>query len=78
MPGLNEIDPREGWLKVTFVKWCKEEEKVKKMGQFLGTHISRTTRLISFKFGMWSRIYEEHKICEFDRNRPSGNRDMRG
>ena len=30
MPNLKEIDPREGcfgWLKVTFVKWCDEEEE---------------------------------------------------
>ena len=47
------------------------------MGQFSGTHISRTTGPISFKFGMWGRIYGGHKICEFDINRPSGYRDMR-
>ena len=43
MPNLKEIDPREGCfcrLKVTFVKRCKEEEKVKKMGQFSETYIS--------------------------------------
>ena len=43
-----------GWLKVTFVKRREEEEeeKVKKIGQFSGTHISQTTGPISFKFGM--------------------------
>ena len=45
-----------------------KKKKVKKIGQFSGTHISRTTRLISFKFGMQDRVYGEHKICEFDRN----------
>ena len=35
-----------GWLKVTFVKRCEEEEKGEKIGQFSGTHISRTTRPI--------------------------------
>ena len=41
------------WLKVTFVKRCEEKKKkVKEIGQFSGTHISRTTRSISFKFGM--------------------------
>ena len=37
-----------GWLKVTFVNGTKNK-KVKKMGQFLETYISRTTGLISFK-----------------------------
>ena len=50
MPNLKEINPWEGffgWLKVTFVKQCEEEEKVKKMGQFSVTHILRTTEPIS-------------------------------
>ena len=68
MSNLKEIDPREGWLKVTFVKWCEEEEKVKKMGQYSGTHISQTTAPISFKFGMYGRLYRGHKVFEFDRN----------
>ena len=38
-----------GWFKVTFVKRYKEEEKGEENGQFSGTHISRTTGLISFK-----------------------------
>ena len=54
-------------LKVTFVKRCKEEEeeKVKKMGQFSGTHISQTTWPISFKFGVYGHVCGGHKICEF-------------
>ena len=40
------------------------------MGQFSGTHISQTTGLISFKFGMYSCIYRGHQINEFDRNWP--------
>ena len=81
MPNMKEIDLWEGcfgWLKFTFVKRCKEEEKVKKMGQFSGTHISQTTMPISFKFGMQGRVYREHKICELDRNWPCGYRDTRG
>ena len=65
------------FLKSLRVKRC-EEEKVKKMGQFSGTHISLTTEPISFKFGMLGRVYGGHKICAFDRNRPSVYRDMRG
>ena len=38
------------------------------MGQFSGTHISRTTGPISFKCGMLGRVYVGHNICEFDRN----------
>ena len=34
-----------------FVILCKEE-KLKKIGQFLGTNISRTAEAISFKFDM--------------------------
>ena len=55
MSNLNESIHEKGvfgWLKVTFVKWCEEEEKGEKMGQFSGTHISQTTEPISFKFGM--------------------------
>ena len=48
------------------------------MGQFSGTHISQMTKLISFKFGMYGRIYGGHKISEFDINQPSGYRDTRG
>ena len=44
VPNLKEIDPWEGcfgWLKITFLKRYEEEDKkVKKMGQFSGTHIS--------------------------------------
>ena len=61
-----------------FVKQCKVEEKCEENRQFLGTHISWTTGLISFKFGKYSCIYEGHKIYEFDRNWPSSYRDMRG
>ena len=31
------------------------------MGQFSGTHISQTTRPISFKFGKWGCVYGGHK-----------------
>ena len=31
------------------------------MGQFSGTHISRTAWLISFKFEMLGRVYGGHK-----------------
>ena len=39
---------------------------------------TQTTGPISFKFGMYGRVYGGNKICEFDRNQPSGCRDMRG
>ena len=67
MLNLKEIDSLEGclWLAQSyFCKRCKEEEKVKKMGQFSGTKISQTTGLISFKFGMWGCIYGGHKIYQ--------------
>ena len=48
------------------------------MRPFLGTHISQTTGPIFFKLGSYSHVYEGHKTCEFDRNQPSGYRDMRG
>ena len=35
-----------------FVILCKEEKNVKKIGQFLGTNISRTAEAISFNFDM--------------------------
>ena len=36
-----------------FVILCEgKEENVKKIGQFLGTNISRTAEVISFKFDM--------------------------
>ena len=54
------------------------KKKVKKMGQSSGTHILRTIGPISFKCGMYSRVYGGHKICEFDRNWHSGYRDIRG
>ena len=38
-----------GWLKITFVKWCEEEEKGE---ENRSTHISQTTGAISFKCGM--------------------------
>ena len=56
----------------------KKKKKVKKIGQFSGIHISQTTGLISFKYGMLGRVYGGHKICEFDRNWPTGYRDMTG
>ena len=59
MPNLKEIDPREGCFllaQVTFVKRCEEEEKVKKIGQFSGTHISRTTGLISPLLNLVCRV----------------------
>ena len=43
---------------------------MKIMGQFSGTHISQTTGLVSFKFGMKSCIYGGHQIYKFDRNWP--------
>ena len=55
-----------------------KKKNVKKMEQFSGTHILQTTGPISFKLGeSRTHIYGGHKICEFDRNRPSDYRDMR-
>ena len=51
---------------------------MKKIGKFSGTHILHTTGPISFKFGMLGHVYGGHKICKFDRNQPSGYRDIRG
>ena len=67
------------WLKVIVLNWCEleEEENMKKIGQFLEIHISRTTWPIFLKFGMPSRVYGGHKIPKFDRNRSSSYRDAR-
>ena len=74
MPNLKEEKGVFGWLKVTFVKRCEEEEKEK--GEENGA-IFRNTYLanywpISFKFVMYGCIYGGHKVYEFDRNRSSG------
>ena len=81
MSNLKEIDPREGclWLAQSyFCKTARRRRKGEENRQFLGTHISQTIGLMSFKFGMYGRVYGWHKICEFDRDHPSGYRDTRG
>ena len=57
---------------------AKKKKKVKKMEQFSGTHILRTTGSISFKFICRVVYMEGIKICKFDRSRPSCYRDTRG
>ena len=52
-----------GRLKVTFVKRCEEE---KGEGQFLGTHISQTTGLIIFKFGIYMEGIKFVNLIEID------------
>ena len=50
------------------------------MGQFSGIHILWTTGPIFLKVGiiiMWGCENGGHKICEFDRNQPSGYGDTR-
>ena len=49
---------------------------MKKIGQFLETHISKTAWPSFLKFGMPSHVYGEHKIRKFDRNQSSSYRDM--
>ena len=41
---------------------------MKKIGQFLGTNISRSAKAISFNFDMRSSAYVRHKIYKFGRN----------
>ena len=69
-----------GWLKVTFCKTVRRRIKkmVKKMGQFLGTHISRTTGLISSYLVCRVAYMEGIKYMIYGRNWPSGSRDTRG
>ena len=50
---------------------------MKKIGQFLETHISKTTWPIFLKFSMPSRVYGGHKIHKFDRNWSSSYRDLK-
>ena len=50
---------------------------MKKIGQFLETHISKTTWPIFPKFGMPSRVYGGPKIRKFDKSRSGGYRDTR-
>ena len=47
---------------------CEGEENVKKIGQFLGTNISRTAEAISFNFDIYSSVYVRQKIYKFGRN----------
>ena len=66
-----------GWLKVTFVKRCEEEEKGEE-----NKEIFRNTYLANYWmdfFQIWyvGHIYGGHKVCEFDTNWHSGYRDMR-
>ena len=52
---LKEIDSQEGfvwfWLKLSFLKQCKEAEKCEEYHAILGTNISQTANRF-FKFGM--------------------------
>ena len=66
MPNLKEIDPREGWfgwLKVTFVTRCQEEEEIgeengaifrntshKLLGQFLSNLVCRVAYIEDIKY----------------------------
>ena len=50
---------------------------MKKIGQFLEVHISKTTWPIFLKFGIPSRVYGGHNIHKFDTNQSSGYRDTR-
>ena len=74
VPNLKEIHPREGcfFLAQSYCfKSVQRRRNMKKIGQFLETHISKTTWLIFFKFSMPSRVYGGHNICKFGTNRPS-------
>ena len=54
----------------------KKAEKYEENGAISGTHISWTTMPTFFKFGMLGCVYGGHKIRKFDRNQPSGYRDI--
>ena len=49
----------------TYFVWCaaKKKKNTNKTRQFSGTYISETTGAISFKFGMYGRVYGQTKIC---------------
>ena len=47
-------------VKSYFCKNGAKKKKMKKMEQFSGTHISQITAPISFKFGMYGRVYGGH------------------
>ena len=49
-----------GWPKISFLKWCTEEENVKKIGQFSGTNTLQAAKWIFFNFDTWIHAYERH------------------
>ena len=50
----------------TYFVCCGTKKKRNKMRQLLGTYISETTGVISFKFGMQGHVYGP--LYKFDRN----------
>ena len=86
VPNLKEISLLEGcfgWLKVTFVKRCEEEEKCEENGAiFMNTYLINYWGMGRFLSNLVSKIvycvYRGHTIHELDRNQPSGYRDTRG
>ena len=53
-PNSKEIKKWEGYFYVTqiYLQFCAKKKNVKKIGQFLGTNISRSAEAISFNFDM--------------------------
>ena len=76
VPNLKEIHSGEGWLKVIILNRCKEE-KCKDNWVIFGNAYLANCYPIHFKFSMYNHVYEEHKICNFDRNQSNRYRDMR-
>ena len=64
VPNLKEMHIGEGCFfsgsKLLFKIGAKKKKTTKKIGQFLETHISKTTWLIFIKFGMPSHVYGGH------------------
>ena len=54
---------------------AKKKRNVKKIGQFSGTNILQTTKLIFLQ--IWY-VYGRHKMPEFGIDRCSSYRDVRG
>ena len=57
---------------------CAKKKNVKKIGQFSGTNILRTTKAIFFNFDMSSCVYVRQKICKFGRDWYSSFGDTEG
>ena len=57
---------------------CKEEKCEENGAIFINTYLVNYSADFFQILYVRSHIYGGHKLCEFDRNQPSGYTDMRG